>query len=241
MTQQATRTLQTADGPLDLYEARPDGKPKAAVIVIQEAFGVNDHIMDVTRRFAAAGYHAVAPTMFHRAGGGTAPYGDMSKVVPLFKGMSDDAIVRDVDAALAQLHADGFRDEQIGLVGFCFGGRVSFLVATRRTLGACVGFYGGGIVSSRLPIFPTLIGDSAKLQSPWLGVFGDKDAGIPVADVEQLRAALRSDTKTPNEIVRYANADHGFFCDDRHAVYNDAAAKDGWARTLDWFGKYLAK
>ena len=77
---------------MEIYEATPDGEPRGAVIVVQEAFGVNDHIQDVTRRFAAAGYHAVAPAFFHRAGGGTAPYDDFAKVMPLFEGVTDDGI-----------------------------------------------------------------------------------------------------------------------------------------------------
>jgi len=238
-THTATTTLTTADGPMDLYEALPDGKPRGAVIVVQEAFGVNDHIMDVTRRFAAAGYRAVAPAFFHRAGGGTAPYTDFAKVMPLFKGVTDDAMLMDVDSALAHLRGQGFSDAQIGLVGFCFGGRVSFLVATRRKLGAVVGFYGGGIVAARRPGFPTLIGDTAKLGSPWLGLFGDKDGGIPNEDVEQLRQTLDRETKQPHEVVLYEGAEHGFHCDARPS-YNERAAKDAWRRTLDWFGKYLA-
>ena len=129
---------------MDLYEATPDGAPRGAIVVVQEAFGVNDHIQDVTRRFAAEGYHAVAPAFFHRAGGGTAPYDDFSKVMPLFAGLTDDGILVDLDATVEYLHEAGFADEQIGVVGFCFGGRVSFLVAARRALGASVGFYGGG-------------------------------------------------------------------------------------------------
>jgi carboxymethylenebutenolidase len=239
MTTSTTTSVQTADGPMDLYEAIPAGKPRGAVVVIQEAFGVNEHIQDVTRRFADAGYRALAPALFHRAGGGTAPYTDFSKVMPLFKGVSDDAVMMDVDAALAHLHAQGFRDAQIGLVGFCFGGRVSFLVATRRKLGAVVGFYGGGIVAARRPGFPTLIGDTSKLGSPWLGLFGDKDQGIPVEDVDQLRATLARETRQPHEVVLYAGAEHGFHCDVRPS-YHDDAAKDAWRRTLEWFAKYLA-
>jgi len=239
MTKQTLTTVSTADGPMDVYEAQPDGKPRGAVIVVQEAFGVNEHIQDVTRRFAAAGYRAVAPAFFHRAGGGTAPYTDFSKVMPLFKGVTDDALMMDVDATLAHLRAQGFREAQIGLVGFCFGGRVSFLVATRRKLGAVVGFYGGGIVAARRPGFPTLIGDTAKLASPWLGLFGDKDQGIPVEDVEALRAALAREAKVPHEVILYPGAEHGFHCDVRPS-YNEAAAKDAWARTLDWFERHLA-
>src|SRR2546430_13762367 len=120
-----TRTieLQTADGPMPLYEATPDGDPRRAVIVVQEAFGVNDHIEDVTRRFAAEGYHAVAPHLFHRAGGGTAPYDDFAKVMPLFEGLSDDAFLMDVDTTIDHLHQSGFTDGRTGIVGFCMGGR----------------------------------------------------------------------------------------------------------------------
>src|SRR5215212_5327076 len=149
MSDVSTQRVDTSDGPMEIYDVAPDGEPAGAVIVIQEAFGVNDHIRDVTRRFAAAGFRAVAPTMFHRAGGGTAPYDDFAKVLPLFAGVSDDGIVADVDAVVKYLNAAGFDDARIGIVGFCFGGRVTFLVATRRALGAAVGFYGGGIVSTR--------------------------------------------------------------------------------------------
>lgn len=228
-----TRTVQTPDGPMDLYEVAPEGAPLGAVIVIQEAFGVNEHIKDVTRRFAAAGYHAVAPAIFHRAGGGTAPYDDFAKVMPLFQGLSDDGILMDVDAAIAHLAGAGFRASQIGIVGFCFGGRVTFLTSVRRKLGAAVGFYGGGLVNARFPIFPALIGEAAHLQTPWLGLFGDQDASIPVADVEQLRETLAREAKVAHEIVRYADAEHGFHCDVRPS-YNAAAAKDAWGRTLEW-------
>ena len=232
-------TLDTSDGPMDLYEARPDGTPIGAVIVIQEAFGINDHIQDVTRRFAAEGYHAVAPALFHRAGGGTAPYDDFSKVMPLFRGLTDDGTLVDVDAAAEHLRSAGFRDAQIGIVGFCFGGRVTFLVAVRRALGASVGFYGGSIVTARgLPLQP-LIGESGDLKTPWLGLFGDEDASIPVVDVEELRSALES-APVPTEIVRYPGAGHGFHCEERDS-YHEASAKDGWARTLDWFRSHLAK
>jgi carboxymethylenebutenolidase len=239
MTTTSQTTVTTPDGPMDLYEALPEGKPKGAVVVIQEAFGVNDHIKEVTRRIADAGYRAVAPTLFHRAGGGTADYTDFAKVMPLFKGMSDAGTLMDVDAALAHLRGAGFRDAQIGLVGFCFGGRVSFLVATQRALGAAVGFYGGGIVTARRGGFATLIGDAPKLATPWLGLFGDKDQGIPIEDVETLRATLAKEAKVASQIVRYPDAEHGFNCNARPS-YDEAAAKDAWARMLDWFGARLS-
>ena len=232
-------TLQTTDGPMRAYIARPDGAPRGAVVVVQEAFGVNGHIEDVTRRVADAGYYAIAPDLFHRSGAGcVVEYGDFAKVMEYFKDVSgDEAILTDISAALDHLHSAGFSDPRIGVVGFCFGGRVSYLVALRYSLGAAVGFYGGGIVTARLPQFPPLVDHAARLGTPWLGLFGDLDQSIPVEDVEQLRAAL-ADAPVPAEVVRYADAEHGFHCDVREA-YNAAAATDAWARTLDWFARHL--
>jgi carboxymethylenebutenolidase len=232
-----TIELATPDGAMDVYEAKPDGEARGAVIVIQEAFGVNDHIQDVTRRFAAEGYRAVAPALFHRAGGGSAGYDDFSKVMPLFEGVNDDGILDDVDATIAHLEAEGFAPAQIGIVGFCFGGRVTFLVAARRTLGAAVGFYGGGIAAAGGLPFPPLIGESSTLQTPWLGLFGDQDKGISVESVEELRTALEQAT-VDADIVRYADAEHGFHCDAR-ASYHAESAADGWRRTLEWFADHL--
>jgi len=233
-----TIELDTPHGPMLLYEVRPDGSARGAVIVIQEAFGVNAHIEDVTRRFADTGYHAVAPHVFHRAGGGTAPYGDFSKVLPLYEHLDDAGILVDVDATREHLHAAGWDDSRIGIVGFCFGGRVTFLVALRRRLGAGAGFYGGGIVTARFPQFPPLVGEAAELQTPWLGLFGDRDQSIPVEDVERLREALRA-ASVPTEVVRYPDAQHGFHCDQRDS-YDETAAKDAWNRTLGWFDAHLA-
>jgi carboxymethylenebutenolidase len=237
----ATHELTTPDGTMALYEALPDGAAVQAVIVIQEAFGVNEHIRDVTRRFAAAGYHAVAPSLFHRSGGGSIDdYSniDFNDVFKMFEGVSDDGVLADVDATLEHLHAAGFGDEQIGIVGFCFGGRVTFLVSAHRALGAAVGFYGGGIVSQGHFPFPPLIGESATLRTPWLGLFGDDDGGIPIEDVEQLREALRA-APVDADVVRYAGAGHGFHCDMR-ADYHPEAAGDAWQRTLDWFEAHLS-
>jgi carboxymethylenebutenolidase len=223
-----------------LYEARPDGQPRGGLVVIQEAFGVNEHIEDVTGRAAEAGYLAVAPDLFHRTGGGTVPYGQFEQVIEKFQGIpGDDAILVDVDAALDHLRAAGLADSQIGIVGFCMGGRVTFLIATARPLGAAVGFYGGGIVTSRFPQFPALIDRAGDLKAPWLGLFGDDDQSIPVDDVERLRNELGgSGTPVAHEIVRYAGAGHGFHCDQRES-FDEAASVDAWARTLAWLAEHL--
>jgi carboxymethylenebutenolidase len=233
------RDVPAADGPMRLYEARPLRDARGAVVVIQEAFGVNAHIEDVTRRVAAAGFHAIAPDLFHRSGpGAIADYGDFDKVIAYFGDLGgDDRVLTDVGAALDDLRALGYADRQVGVVGFCFGGRVSFLVALRHALGAAVGFYGGGIVTARFPQFPPLAGETASLRTPWLGLFGDRDASIPVDDVEALRGALAQAT-VPTEIVRYADAGHGFHCDQR-ADYRPDDARDAWSRALAWFDTHL--
>ena len=194
-------TITTADGPMRGYEAIPDDAPRGAIVVVQEAFGVNPHIEDVTRRCAAAGYHAVAPDLFHRSGPGSiVEYGKFEQVLEFFKAVGgDDAVLVDIRATLDHLRAAGFADDaQIGIVGFCFGGRVTFLVSLHEQLGAAVGFYGGGIVTARFPQFPALVGEVATLQTPWLGLFGDQDGSIPVDDVETLRGATcRRQRSTP--------------------------------------------
>jgi carboxymethylenebutenolidase len=232
-------SLQTVDGPMPAYVAQPEGDARGAVIVVQEAFGVNPHIEDVTRRAADAGYYAIAPDLFHRSGAGcVVEYGNFEKVLEYFKDVSgDESVLNDIDAALEHLRSAGFSDRNIGIVGFCFGGRVTFLVALRYALGAAVGFYGGGIVTGRFPQFPPLVGDVGSLQTPWLGLFGDQDASIPVEDVEQLRAALQT-ASVDTDVVRYPDAGHGFHCDQR-PDYRPDEAKDAWTRALSWFDAHM--
>lgn len=231
-----TLTLATADGDMALYGAEPEGEARAAIVVVQEAFGVNDHIEDVTRRFATAGYRAVAPHLFHRTGDPVVAYGDYDKLTPHFESLSEKGLLSDVDAAIAYLAERGFESRRIGVVGFCMGGSVAFLTAVRRPVGAAVTFYGGGVAEGRFGMRPQLELASG-LQTPWLGLYGDKDQGIPVDDVEALRAAVAG-APVEAEIVRYPEAGHGFHCD-RRADYHEASATDAWSRTLAWFGKYL--
>jgi carboxymethylenebutenolidase len=218
-----------------VFEAAPSGEARGAVIVVQEAFGVNHHIQDVAGRLAKEGWYAAAPELFHRAGADpVAAYDDFSKVMALYEGLDQAGVLRDVDATLGLLHGHRFSDTSIGAVGFCWGGYVSFLIAARRQIGASVGFYGGGIASAgHFQGFPPLIDETPNLKTPWLGLFGDLDGSISVEDVETLRAALEA-APVDHEIVRYADADHGFHCDARPGSYSADAAKDGWARALAW-------
>lgn len=237
--QTETKTIETPGGQMPVYIARPDEEPSRAVIVIQEAFGVNDHIEDVTRRAASAGYLSVAPHIFHRSGGGVVPYGNMEGVMKHFQVLSDTAVLEDVDATLELIHSEGVSDASVGVFGFCIGGRLTFLAAAERALGGAVSYYGGGIVTSRSEAMPSLLGAIPHLRTPWLGFFGDLDKGIPVEQVEQLRDAMKQ-APVENEIVRYPNAGHGFNRDPAPDAYQPDAAADAWKRTLAWFEEHLA-
>ncbi len=239
MTTSMTLTLSTQDGPMPTYEARPDGEVKGGVIVVQEAFGVTDHIEEVARRFAAEGWHALAPAFFHRQGSPVVAYDDIPAVMPLMGLLSADGLAVDLRAAIDHFASAGLDASNVAVVGFCMGGTVTFFAGTLQPLGAAATFYGGGLIEGRFGLPP--IGELApRLQTPWLGLFGDRDSGIPVEQVEALRVAT-ADLDVDTEIVRYPDAEHGFHCNDRPAVFNPEAAADGWRRTLEWFDRYAAR
>ncbi|MET0143949.1 MAG: dienelactone hydrolase family protein [Ilumatobacteraceae bacterium] len=224
----------TEGAPLSVH--RPAREPRGGIVVVQEAFGVNDHIEDVAGRFAAEGWLAVAPHLFHRTGDPTFSYEDMSEVRTHMGALDAEGVLADIDTALAHLADAGIPTSRTGVVGFCMGGTVTLLTAVHREIGAGVTFYGGGLAEGRFGFRP-LIEEATSLRAPWLGLFGDLDKGIPVDQVEELRIAAAASGQ-PTEIVRYADADHGFHCDAR-ASYHDPSAKDAWRRTLDWFDRYL--
>ena len=126
----------------------------------------------------------------------------------------------------------------MGIVGFCMGGAVAFATAARVRLGAAATFYGGGILEGRFGA-PPLVELAPGLLTAWIGFYGDADQGIPTGQVEELRAAV-ADADVAAELHRYPGAAHGFNCDDRPDSYNEAAATDAWARTLDWFAHHIA-
>jgi carboxymethylenebutenolidase len=220
-----------------LYEASEHGVPKGAVVVVQEAFGVNDHIKDVAERFAADGYEAVVPHLFHRSGDPVIPYDDVETAKRYIGELTEEGIREDMDLAYSHLSDHGYVDARIAVVGFCMGGTVALIEAVQRPLGAAVTFYGGGIAEGRFGV-PATKDIAPQLKTPWLGLYGDQDKGIPVEQVEQLReAAARSSVDT--EIVRYPDAGHGFHCDAR-ASYHEPSARDAWSRTLGWLDAHLA-
>jgi carboxymethylenebutenolidase len=222
---------------IPIFEAAESGVAKGAVVVVQEAFGVNDHIKDVAQRFAAEGYRAVAPHFFHRSGDPVISYDDLESAMKHIRELTEAGIAEDLNAAYDHLHEDGFGDARIAVVGFCMGGTVAFIEAHERTLGAAVTFYGGGIAEGRFGA-PALLDLAPELKTPWLGCYGDQDHGIPVEQVEQLREAVAR-APVDTEIVRYPDAGHGFHCDARSA-YHEASARDAWSRTLAWLDAHLA-
>ena len=216
--------LTASDGfQLGGYRADPATAPKAALVVIQEIFGVNHHIRNVCDRFASAGYVAVAPAIFDRIErdfqSGYSP--DEVAVARKFVANPDwTAMLRDVQAAIDSVKSVG----PVGIVGFCLGGSVAYAAATKLTgLSAAIGYYGGAIVR--------FADDNPGV--PMMLHFGEKDAGIPLSDVETIRA------KQPDlEVHVYPGAQHGFSCDER-ASYDKASADIAWQRTLAFFAKHL--
>jgi carboxymethylenebutenolidase len=220
--------------PLSIHE--PAGPAKGGIVVIQEAFGVNDHIEDVARRFAAEGWLAVAPHLFHRTGDPKLGYTDMTVIREHMAAMTADGVLADVDAALDELARRGIPRERTGVVGFCMGGTVTLITAAHRDVGAAVTFYGGGVTEGRFGFGP-LVDEAKNLRAPWLGLYGDLDQGIPVEGVEQLRQAAASSGQE-TQVIRYPNAGHGFHCDRRDS-YEPESAQLAWARTLAWFDDHL--
>jgi carboxymethylenebutenolidase len=220
-----------------VYASGNTASPRA-VIVLQEAFGVNHHIRDVADRFSDEGYLAVAPQLFHRDGSPEVPYDDFQAAMPYMANLTRQGLTNDLNATTDFLATLGFHAPNIAAVGFCMGGTVSFFAATLGTIGAAASFYGGGVATGRFGL-PPLIELAADLQSPWLGLYGDLDQGIPVDQVEALRAATKS-TSVDNAIVRYADGKHGFHCDARPDAYNEVAAADAYARALAFFAEHLS-
>ena len=229
--------LPTADGAMPSVIAVPAGVARGAVVVVQEAFGVTPHIASICQRLADVGWLAIAPAFFHRNGSPVFEYGDYAGVLPQMQALTPAGIDADLDASFEFLAQRGFAANRCGVVGFCMGGAVALYAGTRSPLGAAVTFYGGGVAVGRFGL-PSLIDLSPSLRAPWLGLYGDLDKGIPVDDVEVLRSGALT-AAVPTEVVRYADADHGFHCDARSEVFNEVAAADAWSRTLAWFDQFI--
>lgn len=230
------RTLMTADGPMEVIVSSPKDRPRGGVVVVQEAFGLTGHILRVTEAVAEAGYLAIAPALFHRSEEQVFGYGDFEKLGPVIMSLTAATIETDIDAAFAELVDLGVDGSRLAMMGFCMGGSITLATAARRPLAAAITFYGAGISEGRFGL-PSGLDSAARLQSPWLGLYGDLDAHIPIDEVEQLRVAAAT-APVDTEVVRYGDADHGFHCDERPSFQAEAST-DAWARTLEFLAEHL--
>jgi carboxymethylenebutenolidase len=216
-------TLSVADGStMDAYVARPkSGTPTAGMLVFQEAFGVNAYMRDVSDRFAALGFLAIAPELFHRTGPGfEGSYTDFAAVRPHMAALSTDGLHADIDAAYNWLRGQDINAPRIGAVGFCMGGRVAYMANARVQLGTAISFYGGGIVPDLLPL-------AQAQRAPILMFWGGLDSHIPPEQYRAVADALTAAQATHEQVV-FSQADHGFFCDAR-ASYNAIASQQATA------------
>ena len=234
-------TLETRDGPMPAYQAAPDGEARGGVVVIQEAFGVTSHIEDVCRRLAAAGWVAVAPSLFHRQGSPVLGYADLGAVMPIMGQLTADGMRVDVDRAFDHLGSLGYGPERSAIVGFCMGGSVTFHTAVdRRRSGAAVGFYGGGVAEGRFG-YPLATRAGVVAADAVSRAVRRPRQGHPGRRRRSAARRTRRGPKVPTEIIVYADADHGFNCDDRPAVFNPTVAAMAWDRTLAWFDEHVAR
>lgn len=209
-----------------------------AVVILQEAFGVNDHIREITDRYAAEGFYAVAPELFHRDGSPEIDYTDFASALTHMGNFTREGLESDLRDTTTWLNEQGLATRQIGIVGYCMGGTVASFANTLGIVGAAASYYGGGVVNPRFHL-PSIVQMTADFQSPWLGLYGGLDKGIPMSEIEALREALaHADVST--DLVVYEDADHGFNCNDRTNVYNPDAAADATAMTYEFFRNNLS-
>ncbi|KPM51213.1 carboxymethylenebutenolidase [Frankia sp. CcI49] len=234
-----TVVLTTADGPTPAFIAEPARTVRGGVLIVHEVFGLTDHITDVCRRFADAGWRAVAPDLYHRQGSPVFDHSDAGAALALRGRLAGDDILDDLDSGLMVLAESGTPIDRSAAVGFCMGGSIAFHAAVHRPLAAAVTFYGGGIEDGRFGE-PSQLEVATSLQTPWLGLYGDLDPSTPVEQVEHLRMAV-SLADVDTEIVRYPGVGHAFHNDARPDFYDAAAAHDAWARTLAWLEAHVPR
>jgi carboxymethylenebutenolidase len=205
------------------------------VVVVQEALGVTPWLEGVAARFAAEGYATAVPHLYRRLGDPVLEHPqDFPKAREAMATLTAESILEDVDAAI---EATGVPHARVAVVGFCMGGNVALFAGAMRELGAAVSFYGGGITESRWAGVPPLVEVAPGLRSPWLGLYGLRDTGIPVEHVDALEAAARL-APVPTRVERY-DAGHGFFNDSLPDLHAPAAAGAAWPLVLSWLRQNL--
>jgi len=223
---------------MPVYRAAPAGRTGLPlVLVVSEILGVHEHIADVARRFARAGYLAIAPELFVRQGDAQS-YGEVGKLIAeVISKVPDAQVMNDLDACLAWARAEGADTRRTAVTGFCWGGRITWLYAAHNpAVKAGVAWYGRlvGQPSALTPRHPVDL--AASLHGPVLGLYGGQDPGIPLDTVEQMKAALAAGSAAARKssFVVYPDAPHAFHADYRPS-YRREAAEDGWKRCLEWF------
>ena len=237
--------MNVAGETMEGYLTQPEGSDQhPAVVVIQEVWGVNSHIQYVTDRLPAQDYVGLAPALFHREGRMSIGLHEERTGFGWRDRCTDANIVADVQGAVDYLKAQPFvQSDRIGIVGFCFGGRVSYLAACNVSdLKAAVVFYGGRILApSPSPQVegegPSPLEQTSKITAPILGLFGEDDQNPTPADVAQIDAELTKHGKV-HEFHSYPGCGHGFHCNARSS-YRPESARDAWAKTMAWFDQYL--
>jgi len=230
--------IPTADGEIPGYRAMPNtGSNFPMILVVQEIFGVHEHIQDVCRRFAKLGYCAIAPEMFFRQGD-VSRLTDIPQIISTVVSKVPDAqVMADLDAAVAWgAKSSQGNPDRVGITGFCWGGRITWLYAAYNPrIKAGVAWY-GRIVSESTPLTPKHPIDIApNLTVPVLGLYGGDDSGIPVTSVVQMQQAVAKG-KSGSDLLVYPGVPHAFFADYR-ASYRKEDAENGWRRLQDWFKK----
>ena len=230
--------IPTADGAVPAYRAAPaGGGPFPVVLVVQEIFGVHEHIKDICRRFAKLGFLAVAPELYTRQGD-VSQMKDFSEIISkVVSKVPDKQVMADLDAAVDWAGKHGGDTERLGVTGFCWGGRIVWLYAAHNPrLKAGVAWY-GRLDAAKDDLHPAnpidLVG---KLDSPVLGLYGGADQGIPNDLVAAMQKKL-AEAEKPSEIVLYPDTPHGFYADYRPS-YREEQAADGWKRLLEWFRRH---
>jgi carboxymethylenebutenolidase len=231
-------TINVGDFKLPAYRAMPAAKSKLPVVlVVSEIFGVHEYIADVARRFARQGYLAIAPELFVRQGD-AGSYGEVAKLMSEVVSQVPDAqAMADLDACVAWAGANGGDTSRLAVTGFCWGGRITWLYSAHNAgVKAGVAWYGKLVGDTNALQTSHPVNAAATLKAPVLGLYGEKDAGIPLDTVEKMKAALAagSSAAKKSEFVIYPDAPHAFHADYRPSYRKDAA-DDGWKRCVAWF------
>jgi carboxymethylenebutenolidase len=230
-------------------------RPRGGVVVLQEAFGVTPYLLGVAGRLATAGWSAAVPHLYHRSGSPTFAYdvnhGDgvdgrepaaeaaaAEAIGPHAVQLTEAGVMADVDDAIAELGDQGIPPQNVGVLGFCFGGSVALYASGARQLGAAVAFYGAGIATPHFSV-PAFTEVAAVRTTPLLGCYGALDRWIPATDLDILEREIAR-SPVPGQVNRYAGTGHGFHCDLR-STYHEGSARTAWAQTLAWLDRYAAR